>query len=264
MLVNPRTYGREPFRTVVVHGGPGAPGEMAPVARELSDARGVLEPLQTVSGAIAQVRELASLVQLYGRAPVHLIGWSWGAWLSFILASQYPDLVAKLILVGSPPFEEHFAQQITAQRLERLSPEGRSEALGLMNSLEDPTSNQGPDAMRRLHDILVAGDSYELLPRSEEVLGFQLDIYQETWPEAAELRRSGRLLEMGKSIRCPVLALHGDFDPHPAEGVREPLSRVLTDFRLLLLLHCGHYPWFERAAREEFFSILNLELRFPS
>lgn len=40
-----RSYGTAPFEIVVIHGGPGAPGEMAPVARELSGQFGVLEPL---------------------------------------------------------------------------------------------------------------------------------------------------------------------------------------------------------------------------
>jgi len=44
---NPRVYGNKPYHVAVIHGGPGAPGEMAPVARELSLSTGVLEPLQT-------------------------------------------------------------------------------------------------------------------------------------------------------------------------------------------------------------------------
>jgi pimeloyl-ACP methyl ester carboxylesterase len=51
---------------------------------------------------------------------------------------------------------------------------------------------------------------------------------------------------MGKNIECPVVAIHGDYDPHPADGVRIPLSNVLKDFRFILLGKCGHVPWFER------------------
>ncbi|MGA9187011.1 MAG: hypothetical protein WB014_00230 [Methanosarcina sp.] len=39
-----RKYGNLPFTVAVIHGGPGAPGEMAPVARELASCRGVLDP----------------------------------------------------------------------------------------------------------------------------------------------------------------------------------------------------------------------------
>ena len=44
---NLRRHGEPPFTVVVVHGGPGAGGEMAPVARSLAARRGVLEPIQT-------------------------------------------------------------------------------------------------------------------------------------------------------------------------------------------------------------------------
>lgn len=41
------------------------------------------------------------------------------------------------------------------------------------------------------------------------------------------------LLEMGRTIQCPVIAIHGDYDPHKAEGVHEPLSTVLNTFRFV-------------------------------
>src|SRR5262249_848835 len=76
----------------------------------------------------------------------------------------------------------------------------------------------------------------------------------------AELRKSGRLLELGQRIKCPVVAIHGDYDPHPVEGVHEPLAAALENFRLILLKNCGHRPWNERLARDEFFMALREEL----
>jgi len=87
------------------------------------------------------------------------------------------------------------------------------------------------------------------------------DIHQQVWSEAAELRRRGDLLTLGRQIRCPVVAIHGDYDPHPAEGVRKPLTAVLDNFRFILLEHCGHLPWIEKEAREKFLEILRVELR---
>src|SRR2546426_5265244 len=53
-----RKYGGDPFRVVVVHGGPGAAGSVAPMARKLGQTRGVLEPLQTATTLDGQVEEL--------------------------------------------------------------------------------------------------------------------------------------------------------------------------------------------------------------
>ncbi len=54
-MKNLRKYGKAPFKVAVIHGGPGAPGEMAPVARELSSVSGVLEPLQTATTIEGQI-----------------------------------------------------------------------------------------------------------------------------------------------------------------------------------------------------------------
>ena len=85
-------------------------------------------------------------------------------------------------------------------------------------------------------------------------------MFQRVWGEATELRRSGRLLALGKQLQCPLVAIHGDFDPHPAEGVQEPLAAVLERFRFILLENCGHKPWIERQAKDAFYMALEAEL----
>lgn len=94
-MANLRKYGKAPFEVVVVHGGPGAAGEMAPVARKLVSICGVLEPLQTVASLKAQVEELKTVLEKNADFPVTLIGFSWGAWLSFIFTANYPEFVKK-------------------------------------------------------------------------------------------------------------------------------------------------------------------------
>ena len=107
-------------------------------------------------------------------------------------------------------------------------------------------------------------DEYDpIIDESDESdsVGSQSDVFQSVWKDAAELRRSGKLVELGKHIKCPVVAIHGDYDPHPAEGVQEPLTAILERFRFILLKNCGHMPWIERQARDEFYRTLREELR---
>ena len=61
-LRNLRRYGKAPFNVAVIHGGPGAVGEMAPVARELASGWGVLEPLQTATSLEGQIEELRAVL----------------------------------------------------------------------------------------------------------------------------------------------------------------------------------------------------------
>jgi pimeloyl-ACP methyl ester carboxylesterase len=256
---NPRRYGHPPFGVVVVHGGPGAPGEMAPVARELSVTRGVLEPLQTATSLEGQVDELSLIIEKNVDSPSILIGWSWGAWLSLIVASRSPWLVRKLILIGSGPFEEKYAPTIMKTRLERMGDEEREEVLLIIEELNDPSESSKDEKMSRLGSLISKADSHLPVSHDDEVVQTSHDIYRRVWNEADELRNSGKLLEIASRVKCPVVAIHGDYDPHPPEGIRLPLSQILQDFRFILLKNCGHKPWIEKMAKERFFEILETE-----
>ena len=96
---NPRKYGTEPYNVAVVHGGPGAPGTVAELARGLSARNGVLEPLQTSMSIEGQIGELQRMLRRHAELPLTLAGHSWGAWLSFLFAARYPSYVKKLILI---------------------------------------------------------------------------------------------------------------------------------------------------------------------
>jgi pimeloyl-ACP methyl ester carboxylesterase len=257
---NLRSYGSAPFDVAVIHGGPGAPGEMAPVARELSSVRGVLEPLQTAATLEGQVQELRTVLEENGAPPVTLIGWSWGAWLSLILTARHPSLVGKLILVGSGAFEERYALDITETRMARLGEGERAEVLKLMETLNDPATVDKNTPMARFGELISRADSYDPMPHESEILEYQHDINQSVWEQAREVRSSGELMRLVRSIKCPVVAVHGDYDPHRYEGVKGPLSRVLADFRFILLEKCGHQPWIERAARDWFYDVLRREV----
>jgi pimeloyl-ACP methyl ester carboxylesterase len=259
-MENLRIHGDPPYRVAVLHGGPGAPGEMAPVARELARGRGVLEPLQTMDTLEGQVDELRAVLESRAARPATLIGWSWGAWLGYILAARHPDLVGKLILVGSPPFEHRYAAQIEAVRLSRLSQAEQREAVRALKRLDDISGQSHQTALARLGRLFSKADSFRPLPVPDETITIQFNIYRAIWRTAAEMRRNGKLLQLGKRILCPVVAIHGDFDPHPADGVQKPLESVLRDFRFILLPKCGHAPWRERDARSQFYSVLSQEL----
>ncbi len=256
-----RKYGVAPYKVAVIHGGPGAPGEMAPVAREIASDLGVIEPLQSANTIEGQVIELRGILEKNAMLPCTLVGYSWGAWLSFILAARYPSMVRKLILVSSGPFEEKYARDIMKTRLDRLASEEKKEIHSILEAFNDVGSSNMDEKMARFGQLISKADTYDPIPHDNEVVETQYEILRNVWTEAAELRRTGRLLTLATEINCPVTAIHGDYDPHPAQGVENPLSRSLKGFRFILIKKCGHTPWLEKQARAEFFSILREELK---
>ncbi|RQW13845.1 alpha/beta hydrolase [Paenibacillus rhizophilus] len=232
---------------------------MAGVADYLSQRIGVVESFQTRLTINELILELKRDIEDCGSGPVCLVGYSWGAWLSYIFTASYPDLVRKLILVGSGPFEQEYAKDLWAIRLARLNEQDRQR----VRELEADLEKSGPDMneiLRQYGNILVKSDVFNPLPCDDNEVKVDLNIFQYIWKEASELRLSGELLKLGSKIVCPVIAIHGLHDPHPYSGVIQPLSAVLQDFRYHLLEHCGHTPWKERMAKDHFYRLLFAEL----
>ncbi len=240
---------------------------MAPVARELVSlfGIGVLEPLQTADTIDGQVEELRAVLEQHGDTPVTMIGHSWGAWISYILAARHHSIVRKLILVGSGPYEHKYVQKMNETRAARLSNEDKARLKGLAERSGElePGAQRQKEMFAEMGRIMSRVDSYRPIDADDgdgKILEFQPELYRKLMPEAIALRKSGELLRIGERIECPVVAIHGDHDPHPYSGVKEPLSGQVRDFRLTLLQNCGHSPWNEELAREEFYRILRQEL----
>jgi len=233
---------------------------MAPVARELSTICGVLEPFQAATTLDGQVQELRLVLEEDAQVPVTLVGFSWGAFLSWLTAARYPHLVRKLILVSSAPFDESYAGSIIRTRLDRMKSDERAEVKTLVGQMDDPAVQDKDRILARFGILLSHADAYDPVPFSDEAFHVQYDIFRGVWDQACELRKNGVLTQMARAIRCPVVAIHGDYDPHPARGVEEPLSRVCPDFRFILLPKCGHRPWIERYASDAFFEALIKEI----
>jgi pimeloyl-ACP methyl ester carboxylesterase len=256
-----RKYGNAPYSVVVLHGGPGVKGEVAPLAQGLGRTFGILEPMQTAYSIESQLAELHEVINNYASIPVALIGWSWGAFLAYLFTHSFPSLVRKLFLVSSPVFDNTYAKDISQTQIERLSDDDRLKFQQLMNSLSDPALKEKDAIFLQMGRLISKTDAYDpILPYNDEIIECSYEQYQQVWGEAVKLRKSGKLLELGKHIHCPVVAIHGFYDSRPIEGIEVPLSSVLSNFRSFRLEKCGHHPWFEKSARKEFFEILVSEI----
>ena len=164
------------------------------------------------------------------------------------------------------PFENQYSDAMRRTRASRFAVEDTAAIESLGAALSDPANLEKDRTLARLGSLFERVDAFDPLasdPTAADDLGPKADIFQGVWPEAAKLRATGALLELGKRITCPTVAIHGDYDPHPAEGVKKPLDAFLSDFRFVLLKDCGHKPWIERSAKDTFFAVLGEELLRP-
>jgi pimeloyl-ACP methyl ester carboxylesterase len=257
---NFRIYGERPYQVAVVHGGPGVPGYMVPVARELAIDLGVIEPLQTKDTIDGQIEELVDVLKNNADIPVVLIGHSWGAILSYITAARFPYAVKKLVLVGMPPLKTEDRPDLTPIWLERLSEKERVEFLSLEELVWDGVTEDKSKPMGRLFRLIAKAESYSPFPSKDDVLEYQLNINVSIFQNLSQQPQYLDLTDFGKVIKCQVVAIHGKYDPRPAKVVLEPLSKVIKGFNYILLDKCGHYPWIEKYARDKFFRILREEI----
>jgi pimeloyl-ACP methyl ester carboxylesterase len=255
-----RKYGNPPYSAILIHGGPGTPGYLKPVAEELSKSFGVLEPFQSSGTVDGQIEELRKFLKENSDPPAVLIGHSWGAWLSVMFASENPDYAKKLILISSGPFDDVYVKSINEIKMSRLSEEEIIEMNNLKESLNNPALKDKLEVFKKFGKLNSKTDYYNRIKFDEDILEYQPDIFQTVNRESLYLRKSGKLIKMTGRVKCPVTAIHGDFDTHPHRGVEEPLSKTLSDFKFFLLEKCGHYPWNESDAKEKFYEILLKEL----
>lgn len=248
-----RLYGKAPYKIVLVHGGPGAIGSLKRFAQELNTLSqiGVVEAIQSKYSIAELIDELYQQIRDNCNEKVSLIGHSWGAWLVALFAEKYPELIERIILVGSGPLEDKYVAEIGARRFENLSEEDSIIYQRLINS-------QATDEdMAKIPKVLERSDNY-CLENKEMHMADKTDsqMYNIIWEEAAKLRTGGKLLSSFQHIKNKIVLIQGETDPHPARGVTIPLQENGVACETYILEKCGHSPFMEKYAKENFYKIL--------
>jgi pimeloyl-ACP methyl ester carboxylesterase len=257
---NFKKYGTKPYSTVLVHGGPGAAGSLAELARGLSSEYGIVEALQTKDSINGQIDELQDIIIQNAHFPVILIGHSWGAWLVSLYAAKFPNYCKLLILIACPPFDCKFENEISKTRLERMSQKTINQYDKWSKILNNKMEGDKNIAFTKIGNLLTRIDSFSEKIDTPDEIHCNYQIFSRIWPHASKLRKSGHLLIQLKKIRCPITFIHGQYDPHPCHGITEPLDKQKIKYELHCIPECGHYPWLEIAIKNQFLLILKKEI----
>jgi pimeloyl-ACP methyl ester carboxylesterase len=253
-----RHYGKAGPLVLVLHGGPAAVGDVAPVAKGISGPFQAVEPWQRGSGAvpltvarhIADLHELAT--DLGGDSPVAIVGHSWGAMLALCYAAAHPSKAGPIALVGCGTFDQAGRSRMQASIEERMDDDLRDRIRRISTDATDPADLfiQTFKLTRHIFDY----DPIDPYADKEESEPFDLKAHDETWSDMRKLQDDGTYPKAFADIESPVLMLHGQYDPHPGKQIRDSLLPYLPQLEYHEYEDCGHSPWIEKSARTVFFS----------
>jgi len=253
-------YGSSGPWVIVLHGGPAAAGAAAPIARELGYSFRVLEPWQRGSGdaPLSVSRHIADLHEVveasaFPSRPA-LVGESWGAMLALAYAAAHPASVGPIVIIGCGTFDAEARARMEAILKDRMDDSLRRRLDGLAETFPDPT-----ERLRKRYEMtesLYLFDSIAIGPEPEEAPALDVRAHTETWEDMLRLQKEGVYPAAFAVIQSPVLMLHGAYDPHPGQMIRTSLAPYLPQLEYREWERCGHFPWREKAVREQFFAVL--------
>ena len=255
-MIEVRRYGSAGPHVVLLHGGPGAPGHMAPIARRLAAGFRVLEPFQRGSGTRpltvqVHIGDLHEVLEAERIDRAHLVGSSWGAMLALAFAAEHPNRATSLVLIGCGTFDGKLRSRFKEIVADRLGPAGQAD-MDQLREIEPDLDAR----LRKMVALLTPAYSYDLVTDDLENVSVDARANRESWDDMLRLQAEGVYPQAFRSIASPVLMLHGVSDPHPGPETRDGLLPFLPHLEYHAMAKCGHYPWLEREARDQFFGRL--------
>ena len=246
---------------IVLHGGPGAHHDyLLPQYDDLAIGRrlryydqrgGGQSPVDrdTDVGWRAHVGDLESLLAHCEIGEATVLGYSWGAMLAMLFATEHPTRVARLALVspaaasidGRKAFEDRFAER--SRRPEIVTAREQLQSSGLRDT--------DPEAYRqRTFELSVAGYFNDIANVSNMT---PLRVTGRTQTAVWKSLKEYDLRESLARLSIPTLVIHGTHDPIPIDTSRETAHLLQADF--VEFTQSGHVPHVEE--REKFVATLN-------
>lgn len=251
-----REYGSSGPFVFVLHGGPGAPGYMAPVCVRLGRNFRVVEPFQRASGDVAltverHIDDLAESITCYTKEKVAIVGHSWGGMLGLAFASKFSHLVDRLVVIGCGTFDENSRAVMEKVRNERID----VKMAGRMKEIADKYDDND-EKLGALGAIYQQIDSYELIRSSKKKFRCDAAGHEQSWADMIRLQDKGVYPAAFSKIDLRVLMMHGDYDSHPGGLIAANLKQYVQRLEYIEFENCGHYPWLEKAAVKQFYDAL--------
>lgn len=263
-----RTQGDSGQAVVLLHGGPGCPDYLQPVAQRLPghlravtfDQRGVGGSTATRTFAVEDyLSDIEAVRRHLGVERIHVLGHSWGGLLAQLYANKYPQRVASMVLTNSAAgVGEQWRQverEVMAYNRKRSGLAGFA-VLGLWASLTLLPGRAGDGAGRRLLARVWRNyfpDNASAPPADPNWLRGANSSAAINTTAAIRAADTNMLAGLGSRLAVPVLVVYGEHDIYGAS--KDVLRTRFPAAQHVTLKDCGHLPWFQ--ATDAFASLLN-------
>lgn len=179
------------------------------------------------------VNHIISFMETMDLENISIIGNSMGGGLALHVANRRPDLVKKLILMGSVGIEFPITKELDDVWGYTPSFENMKKVVGTLSNIPNMEDN---------HDLV------ELRYKSSIQEGFQ-ESYSAMFPAPRQRHVNALALSEGelKELKMPVFLIHGREDRViPLDKTSWKLSQIIPNVQLHVFPDCGHWVQIEK------------------
>lgn len=270
-----QSFGDGRDTVLVLHGGPGfGSNYLIPDLLPLARARTLIFYDQRTGGhstliadtarnnSRTSISDLEAIRRHFGIGRVKLIGHSWGSLLAGLYASEYPERVERMVLIGSSPPAVAVRDSLapTPSRVDSAHRAWRT-------AHRERWRGQPADSVKACWDFWAINVRlyFAAAEDARSMWGDVCNMSQATlltqsrgYPHVSLSAASFDLRPRLAAISAPVLVLHGELDLIDPLSARE-WARALPNARLLIVPHAGHFPHVD--APRQFFQTVDRFLR---
>jgi proline iminopeptidase len=252
---------------VMVHGGPGVPDYLGPVAGIIDDLCLVHRYDQRGTGGSRwegehtigrHVQDLASLLDGWGHDRVVLMGHSFGTDMASYFLLAHPERVAGLIQLAGPFLYSWRDADLAAQRVRRSG--DQQARLGELDAIESRTDAEEIEYLALSWftdhaDVTKAWDWALAAARTLRPINYPMNAQLNAAKKADPLE--SRVDELRELLPPGAVIVGGAGDTRPADALRHLGARLNCE--VIIIPDAGHEPWLE--APDQFGAVLRAAVR---
>ncbi|MEW6194962.1 MAG: proline iminopeptidase-family hydrolase [Bacteroidota bacterium] len=244
---------------VIVHGGPGLGHDyLYDSFNQLSDRYKLIFYDQRGCGKSEEFKEekpvtidtmvedLEAIREEFNIDKMNLVGQSWGATIALNYIFKYPGKVKNLILLEPAPGSSEYIQQIQQTIMKRLS---KDEMERLTQIARSPEFKTNPEVFKEFMSIRMNTYFFDSSAAKKKKFDyFDNDRVKKFFSSSANFGPyliSFNLYEKMKTINCPTLIIHGDYDVIPNESI-ERMGKEIKGSEVHIVKDCGHFVHIEK------------------